>query len=208
MTDLAEFLRKRPKQRRAQATFDTLLDAAAHLLDEIEFDALTTNRIADRAGYSIGTLYKYFPDKQALVRELALRELERSERNFTMLIDAHDGSDTQTLIRALVRAAAGVFAGRATLRRRVIGVVGLDPSLHHQMEEVVERMTDNLLDAVNVDRAAMQIERRFLLLRAILLPIRNATLRAPHLLASPVFEDELVAAMAALLQPADEEATI
>lgn len=204
MADLAEFLRKRPTQRRAQTTFDTLLDATAHLLDEIEFDELNTNRIADRAGYSIGTLYKYFPDKQALVRELALREIERGERSFATLIDAHDGSDAETLIRALVKAAAGMFAGRATLRRRVIRVVGLDPRLQHHMDDVVERMTDSLLDAVKVDRASIQIERRFLILRAILLPIRNATMRAPHLLESPVFEDELVAAMAALLQPAEE----
>jgi AcrR family transcriptional regulator len=204
VADLAEFLRKRPTQRRAQTTFDTLLDATAHLLDEIEFEELNTNRIADRAGYSIGTLYKYFPDKQALVRELALREIERGEHSFTTLIDAHDDSEAETLVRALVKAATGMFAGRATLRRRVIGVVGLDPRLHHQMEDVVERITDNLLQAVKVDRAAIQVERRFLILRAILLPIRNATMRAPHLLESPVFEDELVAAMKALLLPAEQ----
>ncbi|WP_052134483.1 TetR/AcrR family transcriptional regulator [Sphingomonas sp. 37zxx] len=194
-------MRKRPAQRRALATFDTLLDATAQLLNEIEFDDLNTNRIADRAGYSIGTLYAYFPDKQALVRALALREIQRSGEKLDQLIAQHQADSVEPLVRALARTMIAFFAGRTALRRRVIVVVGLDATLHKEIEVLVERMTDRLLDAVRANRDAIYPERRFLLLRTMLWPVRLATLQAPHLLQSPAFENELVTSTTALLLP-------
>ena len=55
-------------------TFDVILEAAAQVFDTEGISA-TTNRIAERAGVSIGTIYQYFPDKHALIHELALRHL-------------------------------------------------------------------------------------------------------------------------------------
>ena len=53
-----------------------MLDAAQELVAEIGYDALTTTLIAERADVSIGSLYQFFPDKQAVVRAVALRNLE------------------------------------------------------------------------------------------------------------------------------------
>lgn len=64
--------RKQPRQERAQATCEAVLEAAAQLLEE-EGARATTNRIADRAGVSIGSLYQYFPTKQAIWSELVRR---------------------------------------------------------------------------------------------------------------------------------------
>ena len=65
--------RKEPRQARAKRTFESILDATAGLLDEIGFDRLTTNLVAERAGVNIGSLYTYFPNKYALLNTLALR---------------------------------------------------------------------------------------------------------------------------------------
>lgn len=65
--------RKQPLQRRAQATVDAILEAAAHILVRDGYDALSTNRVAERAGVSIGSLYQYFPNKEALVGDLVDR---------------------------------------------------------------------------------------------------------------------------------------
>ncbi len=67
MIDEAEYLLKVPRQERARATVDALIEATGLLLVEQGWDALNTNRIAERAGVSIGTLYQYFANKDALV---------------------------------------------------------------------------------------------------------------------------------------------
>lgn len=70
----AETPRKRPQQRRSRATVGKILAAAAQVLAE-EGPSATTDRIAVRAGVSIGSLYQYFPNKGALVLELARRHM-------------------------------------------------------------------------------------------------------------------------------------
>ena len=55
--------RRRPTARRARRTVGRILDATAALLDEVGFDAITTNLIAERAGVNVASLYKYFPNK-------------------------------------------------------------------------------------------------------------------------------------------------
>ena len=67
------FLKKQPRQARAVATVDAILDAAAQLLIEAGWDACSTNRIAAHAGVSIGSLYEYFPGKDAVFAELRRR---------------------------------------------------------------------------------------------------------------------------------------
>jgi len=53
-----------------------ILDACAVLLDDYDYDELTTSKIAERAGVPIGSLYQYFPDKRAIVQALTLRNLD------------------------------------------------------------------------------------------------------------------------------------
>lgn len=59
-------LRKTPSQSRSQKTVDYILEAAAHILEAQGFDGYTTNAIAERAGVSIGSLYQYFPGRDAV----------------------------------------------------------------------------------------------------------------------------------------------
>lgn len=62
-----------PVQRRSRETVDLLVQTTARILNREGPDALTTNHIAKKAGVSIGSLYQYFPDKQALVDEVRVR---------------------------------------------------------------------------------------------------------------------------------------
>jgi AcrR family transcriptional regulator len=70
-------LRRAPMQRRSVERVQRMLDAAQELVAELGYDAVTTTLIAERADVSIGSLYQFFPDKQAVVRAVALRNLER-----------------------------------------------------------------------------------------------------------------------------------
>jgi AcrR family transcriptional regulator len=65
--------RKRPSQSRATGTVDSLLQATSRALVKLGYAATTTNHIAAIAGVSVGSLYQYFPNKEALVLELARR---------------------------------------------------------------------------------------------------------------------------------------
>lgn len=69
--------RKRPTQARAMPTFDALVEACSRLLPELGYEKLTTNAIAERAGTSIGTLYEYFPSKDAIIAVVVERLVER-----------------------------------------------------------------------------------------------------------------------------------
>lgn len=69
--------RHEPQQTRSQELVDRLLDAAATLFAEVGYEATTTNAIAERAGVSIGSLYRYFPDRKALLGALADRHLRK-----------------------------------------------------------------------------------------------------------------------------------
>src|SRR5262245_53276821 len=68
--------RKRPLQTRSRETVEAILTATARILVREGFDRLSTNRVADAAGVSIGSLYQYFPSKEALVAELGERHVE------------------------------------------------------------------------------------------------------------------------------------
>ncbi|AMM22449.1 hypothetical protein AX769_14335 [Frondihabitans sp. PAMC 28766] len=95
----SSLLRNEPVQARSSARLTGLLDAAASIIDEIGFERLTTAMVAERAGASIGTVYRYFPDRIAVVEALAVRGAQRfvdrvsvdvSERDITRWADSID----------------------------------------------------------------------------------------------------------------------
>ena len=67
--------RKLPVQARSKTTVDEILFAAAHVFEANGYAAGTTNRIAERAGVSIGTLYQYFPSKESIAVALLERHI-------------------------------------------------------------------------------------------------------------------------------------
>jgi len=69
--------RRAPVQLRSQQTVQRVLDAASSLLQRISLEEVTTTRIADEAGLSIGALYRFFPDKQSIIDAIAVRHVER-----------------------------------------------------------------------------------------------------------------------------------
>lgn len=72
--------RRRPSQARSRQTVEAILEGAARVFRREGWDA-TTNRIAEEAGVGIGTLYEYFPNKEALLHVLAERHVELAERH-------------------------------------------------------------------------------------------------------------------------------
>lgn len=65
--------RRAPVQERSRQTVNRILDAAAEIADELGADAVTTRAVADRAGVSYPSLYRFFPDREAILEELLER---------------------------------------------------------------------------------------------------------------------------------------
>ncbi|AZS84617.1 TetR/AcrR family transcriptional regulator [Streptomyces griseoviridis] len=94
--------RRTPRQVRAELTRERVLTAAAHVFAEYGYAAGTTNRIAERARVSIGSLYQYFPNKDAILAELLVRHIDRGTWTRTDRLDLSPGS-LEAAVRILVR---------------------------------------------------------------------------------------------------------
>ncbi len=94
--------RKRPRQARAEATLDAIFEATIQLLVTDGPHRLTTTRVAERAGVSVGTMYQYFPHKQALLYALNERYLEMLSEKIEATCRAHHGSSVEAMVEALI----------------------------------------------------------------------------------------------------------
>ncbi|WP_229476722.1 TetR/AcrR family transcriptional regulator [Massilia rubra] len=101
--------RKTPSQPRSAHTVGVILEGAAHILEQHRLEGYTTNAIATRAGVSIGSLYQYFPTKDAVTIALIERELFNQVREAS---EALQGPDHRRAVRDLVE-----LASRYQLRR-------------------------------------------------------------------------------------------
>jgi AcrR family transcriptional regulator len=122
--------RRSPQQARSRAAWEAIVEAAAQIVERDGPAALTTNAVAERAGVSIGTLYQYFPDKQAILIAAARRELAGRP------LAGRPAAMVAALIAQLERL-AGSFAAappspraesprprrRPTLERRIAGLI-------------------------------------------------------------------------------------
>ena len=203
-----ENLRRQPTQARAQQTIQTLFKAAAQILDKEGEGGLSTNKVAAAAGFSIGTLYQYFPSKEVLVqamalrgRDLVLQELERCLSEIEQDPQAQT-SDPREFIRSIVRILIQGFAGGRSWTRSLV-------HLAWSQEEPLE--TASAVRQVS-DRLALFFERirhpmlrplstaqLFVLTRSVIGTLRSASLEKTPLLQSPALEDALLELVWALI---------
>jgi AcrR family transcriptional regulator len=96
--------RKAPQQARAEDTVASIIEAAAQVLEADGFEGFNTNAVARRAGVSIGSLYQYFPGKDALTVALIHRETQRFHADASIALTRRSGKAAlEYLIGAAVR---------------------------------------------------------------------------------------------------------
>ena len=112
-------LRNEPVQARSTARLTALLDAAAAAIDELGYERLTTAMVAERAGASIGTVYRYFPDRIAVLQALATRNLDHVVRGIERAIGDRRATTWREAVVGSFDAYVGAFRsqrGFASLR--------------------------------------------------------------------------------------------
>jgi AcrR family transcriptional regulator len=155
--------RKRPRQDRSKATVDSILAATARVLVRQGFDGLTTNAVAEKAGVSIGSLYQYFPNKEALV--LALIERHMEEMTSAVLAEL-------TRVAQLPMAQAARAVIELTIRAHAV-----DPELHQVLTEQVPRI-GRLAKLRDLDSISQRMVAGLLAARRDELAIRDPDLAA------------------------------
>lgn len=95
--------RKTPRQTRARITYAAILESATQLLSKTGLDGFNTNAIAERAGTSIGTLYQYFPNKEAVMLELIHRQKHHMLANIYEAMREASGHTLDEAVRLLIR---------------------------------------------------------------------------------------------------------
>lgn len=149
--------RKKPvrtaRQSRSKATVEAILEAAARILSQAGWAGLTTNAVAARAGVSVGSLYEYFADKQAIVDALLDRHLDDAERALAVAAaGAGQHAGPRDIARALVAGYAALHAEDPGLHRALSSQVPIGAPQLARLKSIrsraVELVTDALQDHV------------------------------------------------------------
>ncbi len=141
--------RKRPSTRSGAEIVDAILDAAEALIDELGLGRFTTNAVVERAGVSVGSLYQYFPNKDAILVALA-RRLER--RTSEQLIAALEGASGEPLEVAAQRCVDVLLSG--------IGGLTFRRALLHEVPPGRALDASAPVDATIAERLRAELARR------------------------------------------------
>ncbi|MCC4117595.1 TetR/AcrR family transcriptional regulator [Aromatoleum toluclasticum] len=190
-----------PSQARARFTVETILEAASEILRVEGVDAVTTRKIAARAGVSVGAVYQYFPDKEAILIEISKRIMdEESEAASPELFRLHRKSldeMLQALFRNTVRTETRLYSlGRDYYRRyarqmqfgRAQGL-GRGPRTSEQLVGNMEMLLKQHADVVGEPDTQLA---SFMLVRGMRIILATLVEERPELLQSPSLVPMLV----------------
>lgn len=141
--------RKRPVQARSRRTVDAVLKAAAQVFTRRGYAGATTNHIAERAGVSVGSLYEYFPSKDALLvalMEAHLAEGETVLQQAAAEVVARGVRDLATVVRHVARAMVELHARDRALHRILFEEAPLSRRIRQMLLEIEGRATARVED--------------------------------------------------------------
>ncbi|TDM61065.1 TetR/AcrR family transcriptional regulator [Acinetobacter sp. KU 011TH] len=143
MSETLPNLRKCPRQARSVVTFEAILEAAARILESLGFAGFNTNAVAELAGVSIGSLYQYFPSKDALIVELIRRERAKLSTHIVEAIHQHETIDLNEKLKLIIQAALQHQLSRPQLARtlefasELIGKDIEESEHQHELETII-----------------------------------------------------------------------
>jgi AcrR family transcriptional regulator len=116
--------RNQPRQSRSRVTVSVILDAAVRIFEQEGSDAATTSRIAEVAGVSVGTLYQYFGNRDAILAALQNREFERASAMLEGVLASSSGVAGRDVAHAVITELFKLYRAAPALHR-VLAVEGL-----------------------------------------------------------------------------------
>ncbi len=135
--------RKRPRQARATITVDAIVTAVEQILEREGPDGLTTNRVAEVAGVSIGTLYHYYPNKEALIGAVQERYLEITLGLCRAALAAADAVPIAVLCERIAAALVAAFEVQRPIHGWLIEL-RTAAGFHDRFRAALERWVDEI----------------------------------------------------------------
>jgi AcrR family transcriptional regulator len=183
---MPEKKRRNPKQARSQATVDAILEATFHILETQGQAKLTTNLISERAGVSIGTLYQYFSDRDAILAAMGQRQAESIREEITRIMIESPEGGARPVIQALMNGIQGSVETRIVLGDALIRARG---------EQVISDHHNAFLESIK-EREELSFpfgrEAAFVLTHTVVCLLRAAAAEPELALEAGPLEDELV----------------
>lgn len=167
--------RKLPVQRRSRDTVEVILEAAAHVFMDKGYAAGTTNHIAHKAGVSIGSLYQYFPNKDAILVSLAEQHLELAKEEIVeiLLVNA-DNISIIELIHNIVSAMIRIHMHAPRLHQVIFEEAPLPDDLKHMLNTYEDDFSETLCQIIE-QNPSVNIERSMLAARLIIRIVESLT---------------------------------
>ena len=104
--------RKSPSQERSKTLVDAVLQATTRILGSMGYDKITTNRVAEAAGVSIGSLYQYFPNKDSIFAALIERHLEEHRKIIAAILEKNADQPTAVVIEKVTPSIVDLFVSK------------------------------------------------------------------------------------------------
>jgi len=186
--------RRKPRQVRAELTRERILTAAAHVFAEHGYAAGTTNRIAERARISIGSLYQYFPNKDAILAALLIQHIDRGTWTGVDDLDLSPGT-LEATVRALVRDAVDNHRDDPKLLRVMIEEAPVSQELIETIDRHGKLRTAQIRDVI-VRHPDTRVGDPDVAAEIILFTVEmnvHKFMATPGTTSVETFEDELVA---------------
>ena len=126
--------RRCPSQRRSRATVEAIVEAAAQIFERNGYAAGTTNRIAERAGVSVGSVYQYFSGKDDLLRAVTEQHIAEAGRLLAVKLAAlEEDPQPADAISAVMRAVIALHRDRPRLHRLLFEEAAIPPELREDL---------------------------------------------------------------------------
>ena len=195
-----ETMRKKPTQQRALQTIETFFQATAQIVEAEGEAGLSTNKVAQKAGFSIGTLYQYFPFKEAILLTMVKRERRRVMDQLEALLDQAELTlpAPKVLLRQFIRINTegfGTGSGVAAKSRRALIRVAWRMDQHEVIAQALRETTERIAIALqrlnHPDLRPPTPALMFVVTRAVIGVIRSASMEQSPLLGSQELDDEL-----------------
>lgn len=125
--------RKLPAQARSRATVEAIIQAATYILTKVGWEGLTTNAIAERAGVNIGSLYQFFPNKEAVIAELQRRHVAATRTDLLNALEILPGQPS-------LREALTMIVEMIVAEHRI--APALHKAIHEELPRTVRQADD------------------------------------------------------------------
>ena len=139
--------RKSPKQSRSKAIVDAIFEATVRILPQIGSHGITTKKIADLAGISVGSLYQYFPNKESVLGGLMDLVMSAEMKKFEAKVSEIDGKSMEDATAAMVDFALELFLKEKEKVREIFikaPELGRIPALLKLRQSVVEILAEEM----------------------------------------------------------------